>query len=166
METSRTRLTIITLADYQELLDMYAEKDTFKYIKPLQNKTREAYTEMMNVRREQSSSDIGYYWVARLKINGELIGALNLNPFRDTDRIQLGYQIRRDFWNQGFATEIGQAGIHFGFHHRNLKRIHAFVDSEHAASRRILHKLGFQLLDADFDPGSDPPLEMYGIDQV
>ena len=165
METLRMRLTIITLRDYQELLDMYAEEDTFKYIQPLQNKTREEFVPIMDFRREQAANGLGHYWVARLNTTDELVGALNLNPFRETGRIQLGYQIRKKFWGQGFATEMTQAGIRFGFQDWKLKRIHAFVDKKHEASRNILRKIGFQILDAAFKLENEPPLEMYGIDQ-
>ncbi len=165
METRRLQLTIITPEDYQELLDMYAEPDTFKYIKPLQGKTPEEYLKMLASRREQSLKKQGYYWVARLKSNQDLVGALNLNPFRDSERIQLGYQIRQQYWNQGFATEMGRAGIDFGFKIWQLDRIHAFVEKEHLASKQILKKLGFYLLDGAFALPDEVPIEMYGLDQ-
>lgn len=164
METPRTKLTIITPEDYQELLGMYAEEDTFKYIKPLQNKTREEYLDMMAFRLEQSLKNEGYYWIARHNENKDLVGALNLNPFRDTGRIQLGYQISRNYWNQGFATELGKAGLDFGFNQWKLKRIHAFVVPGHHASIQVLQKLGFHLLDGSFMIEGEPPIEMYGID--
>lgn len=165
METPRTKLTIITPEDYQELLEMYAEEDTFKYIKPLQNKTREEYLDMMVFRLEQSLKNEGYYWIARHNDNKDLVGALNLNPFRDTGRIQLGYQISRKYWNLGFATELGKAGLDFGFNQWKLKRIHAFVVPEHHASKKVLQKLGFLLLDGAFALADEPPLEMYGVDR-
>ena len=39
METKRTKLFLLKKEDYQEVLEMFRENDTFKYIEPLQNKS-------------------------------------------------------------------------------------------------------------------------------
>lgn len=143
METTRATLTLITPQDFPEVLEMFYEKDTFKYIAPLQNKTQQEYIEFLNLKLIQIEKREGYYWVARLKSNGEYIGSMNLTPHKGSGRIQLGFQLKQSFWNQGFATELAARILQFGIEDWQLNTIYGYYNEENIASEKILRKLGF-----------------------
>jgi len=104
--SKRTTLTLAQPSDFKELLSMYTEPDTWKYIKHLQDRSEKEYHQFLLSRIALGVEKKGYYWVARHQENNELIGAMNLTPFRDSGILQIGFQIRRKFWNQGFASEF------------------------------------------------------------
>jgi RimJ/RimL family protein N-acetyltransferase len=70
-----------------------------------------------------------------------LIGACGLSR-RPSGAIELGYWIARAHWNQGFATEAGQALVDIA---RTLKlcQLEAAHFVDNPASGRVLEKLGF-----------------------
>ncbi len=56
----------------------------------------------------------------------------------------IGYILNRDFWGQGYATELAQALIAFGFEKLGLHRIYATCDIENKASAHVMEKIGMQ----------------------
>lgn len=57
--------------------------------------------------------------------------------------VEIVYVIDPAHWGHGYATEIAQAGLAFGFERLGLKRIVSFAHPDNAASNRVLRKVGF-----------------------
>ena len=57
-------------------------------------------------------------------------------------RGELGYVVNRDYWSQGYATEVAQLLVQFGLEHLRLRRIEATCDPANQASARVLQKAG------------------------
>ena len=161
METKRARLNFIKKEDFSEILEMFQEPDTFKYIKPLDYKTREEYIDILTGRIIQTFEKEGYHWTARLKETNEFIGAMNLNPFQPSGKIQLGFQIKRKFWNQGFTSELAKKILEFGIEEVGLTEIYGYFEKENIASGKILKKLGFTFVEQKSFDKNDSALEVY-----
>lgn len=71
-------------------------------------------------------------------IGSGAIGVTNAHHHRG----ELGYVINRDYWSQGYGTEIAELLIQFGFEHLGLRRIEATCDPANQASARVLQKSG------------------------
>jgi RimJ/RimL family protein N-acetyltransferase len=54
----------------------------------------------------------------------------------------IGYEIDRRYWGQGYATEAACALLAFGFNQLHLHRIWAYCIAENVASARVLEKIG------------------------
>ncbi len=147
MQTTRTTLHLLQESDFPEILAIFHELETFKYIGPLDNRSDEFYHDFLLTSMQWATDQQGFYWVARLHESGELVGCLNLTPFRDSGRIQVGFQIRRRFWGQGFASEIAPKAVAYGFEEWGLEAMYGYYETEHLASGRILEKLGFEALE-------------------
>jgi ribosomal-protein-alanine N-acetyltransferase len=52
--------------------------------------------------------------------------------------------LNRKFWRQGYATEVAQALLKFGFNQLKLHRIFATCDPENIASAHVMEKIGMQ----------------------
>ena len=161
MQTERTILTMLTRDDYTEVLPMYDEPDTFKYIAPLQNKSREEYIGFLDSRIAQVNNELGYHWVVRLKDNGKFIGLMNLNPIGNSDKIQVGFQLKRKYWGQGFATELTKRVLEFAIKEADLRVIYGVFDKRNIASRRIFKKFGFEFEENRIVDGEDFPIEIW-----
>ena len=83
------------------------------------------------------------------KPDNQYIGRCGLYPFRnETDAMVAGeavlaFYLAREYWGRGLATEAGQAFIDHGFKTLALRRIHAGMNVNNAASIRVIEKLGF-----------------------
>jgi [ribosomal protein S5]-alanine N-acetyltransferase len=78
----------------------------------------------------------------------ELMGCCGLQPFKIEGReeIELGYRLRLQYWEKGYATEAAKAVIADGFSRLQLNRIVAFAVPQNRPSIRIIEKLGFKYL--------------------
>lgn len=83
------------------------------------------------------------YWPISQLNDGALVGCCGLRP-RDTEaRIaELGFQLCRTAWGQGFASEAAEAVIGWASRH-NFKALIAGHHPKNEASGRALLRLGF-----------------------
>jgi RimJ/RimL family protein N-acetyltransferase len=133
-------------ADFEEILEMYLEKDSNKYIQPLLNKSVRFYQEFL-ARKLKLNTPIVGVWTVRDKGTHELIGTINLNNLVTTELTQIGCHLKRAFWNQGLATELMCKLVEFAFEVRQLDRIHAVYQDGNSVSSKMLKRLGFSLLE-------------------
>lgn len=81
-----------------------------------------------------------------LKSENRLIGNCGIrinNP--EMREANIGYELDRRYWGQGYATEAARAILHFGFETLGLRRIWAQTIAENVGSARVLEKIGMQL---------------------
>jgi RimJ/RimL family protein N-acetyltransferase len=83
-------------------------------------------------------------WAVILKETDELIGDCGLTvQFVDgAPFVEVGWHIRRDHWNKGFATEAGLASRDWGFDNLDITNLISLVRPENVASWRVAEKLG------------------------
>jgi RimJ/RimL family protein N-acetyltransferase len=88
-------------------------------------------------------------WAAIQKATGRWVGRIGLDELVDwpwPHKVEVGWELHREFWGRGLATEGGQAGLRYGFETVGLERIISVTMATNAASRRVMEKrgLGFQ----------------------
>jgi len=99
----------------------------------------------------------GYgFWAVVEKAGGREVGSCGFGPQPGTGLPEFGYLYARHAWGKGYATEAGRAVMRYGFERLGFERVVACTTTEHAASRRVLEKLGFefvgnQVLEGDED---------------
>lgn len=85
-------------------------------------------------------------WLAYDRTDGTLIGRGGLS-YKHVDgarRLELGWAVREQFWGLGYATEIGRAGLAFGFNHLDAAEVVAFTEPHNERSRAVMVRLGFR----------------------
>jgi [ribosomal protein S5]-alanine N-acetyltransferase len=75
---------------------------------------------------------------------GPLVGGVGLHRASDHQRAELGYLVGKDFWRQGYATEMAREAVRHGFEDITLSRIHAGAYAQNTASVRVLERLNFR----------------------
>lgn len=85
-------------------------------------------------------------WVFRDKSDGQFIGRGGPMTYQIDGEavVGLAYAVMSDHWNQGFATEMAQASIRFGFEQLGLTEIASWTLPINLASQRVMEKLGFR----------------------
>lgn len=81
-------------------------------------------------------------------------GGISLHPYLERERVNLGYRFAAAAWGQGYATELGLTALAFGFDEHRCEEIFGLVRPQHAASIRVLEKIGMRRVDTlDDVPG-------------
>ena len=71
-----------------------------------------------------------------------LVGCAGLSA---TERgLELGYWVGEPYWNKGYATEAAHALVDLAFRATDIHVLHASTRVINPASRRVIHKCGFQ----------------------
>ncbi|MCF4101202.1 GNAT family N-acetyltransferase [Gillisia sp. M10.2A] len=147
MKTDRLNIELYTKNDELEALQMFREKDIFKYIPHLNNKKDKEYLDFLSLKEKQISDGSGFYWTLRSKFNNDFIGAVNLTPIMDTGEMQIGWVIKSEFRKKGFALEAAQQIMNFAVNSTDYHPIYALFNKQNIASKKILEKLNFTLFE-------------------
>ncbi|MEN7548702.1 GNAT family N-acetyltransferase [Rapidithrix thailandica] len=161
MKTQRTKLNLLTEADYEDLLTMFEEPGAFQYIKHLENKTREQYKEYLSLKQQEIASGKGYYWVARNLETSSLIGGVNLTPIPKTNQVQIGWMISSAHRRKGYAYEVAHKVLEFALKETDFRPIYAVFEKENVASEKIIKKLNFSFLESKIVDGIDEERYIY-----
>jgi len=101
--------------------------------------------------------------------DGRFLGCCGIEPQDDPSTLELGYWIGEPFWGKGYATEAAHAVIDMAFRTRNTECIDVRCRVTNAASRRVIHKCGFQYQGTGMVNSlaldSAVPIEWYRLDQ-
>jgi len=79
-----------------------------------------------------------------LKESGEVIGDCGL----ETDEIDgetivgIGFDFRRSFWGNGYATEAARAVLEYGFTEFGFDMISGWIDPNNGPSQRVAERIG------------------------
>ncbi|WP_152365325.1 GNAT family N-acetyltransferase [Microlunatus speluncae] len=95
--------------------------------------------------RQEYASRTGIPWAVTLRDEGRAVGLFGFAGWeRGHRRADIGYDLRRDYWGRGIATEALDAMLRFGFGAMGLNRVEAQTIADNHESVRLLGRLGFQ----------------------
>ncbi|MDB9702242.1 GNAT family N-acetyltransferase [Flavobacteriales bacterium] len=82
-------------------------------------------------------------WAVVTKEDSEVIGWCGLKKHED-NKVDIGYRLFKNQWNNGFATEASIACLEYGFQVFELEEIVANAAEENKASIRVMEKIGME----------------------
>jgi ribosomal-protein-alanine N-acetyltransferase len=138
--TERLRLRPLREADAEALHAVYAHPRVEQWIGP-HSAERVAQEIAWQV---ECQAERGYsVWAVEDLGDGRLLGDCGLQPLEHRGpEVELGYDLHPGAWGRGLATEAARAVVAAGLGPLALERIVAVVKPAHAASRRVLEKVG------------------------
>lgn len=144
LETPRLRLREMTPLDAAALLAVWGDARAMRwYPRAL---TREEVDVWIKKQMERYPSGTGLLAMV-LKDTGEVIG--DCGPvWQEPDgppEVEIGYHVRRDCWNQGFATEAARAVRKYAFAELGCDHAISLIRPENLQSRRVAEKNGLTL---------------------
>lgn len=143
---------------------MAREPDTFRYIRKLSVMTDSEYQQFLRLKLDQIRQKTGYHWAVRLKSDSSWLGAVNLNPIGGTSRLQIGCQLKRQYWGQGFASELLRRVLEFAIRDAGLKEVYGVFEKENIVSGRLLAKLGFVRMEDLTEQGVEIEIHRYVVE--
>ncbi|MFQ5558141.1 MAG: GNAT family N-acetyltransferase [Acidimicrobiales bacterium] len=146
LRTERLVLMPLGPADLDEAAVLYSSADVMRYVAggPLDR------AETVRALDECAlcwARDGWGLWAIRDATSGALLGEAGLQPLEGIAGASLdfGITLKRRAWGRGIATEAGSVVLTDSWQRHADDEIHALVDIDNRASRRVLEKLGFEL---------------------
>lgn len=163
LETERLVLRAFTAADAGNLYELNSDPDVMWYISGGEPTPRDVIETAIIPRflGFHERSDWQGYWAAEIKPDREFIGWFHVLPGA-SGVVDLGYRLRKDAWNHGYATEACRAIIEECFTRRRVTRVTAHAMTVNQASRRVMEKCGLTET-GTYQPGELPDIP--GADQ-
>ena len=143
LATARLRLRPMRFDDVEPLLDLFGDPQFMEAFQspPFSRPEMEAW-----VRRNLEHQERwGYGLFALIHAeSGELIGDCGLETIElhGGTETELGYDLRRDMWGHGLATEAALAVVRYAFDELRLPRVISMVRAHNVRSARVAEKVG------------------------
>jgi len=145
LETQRLVLREFQFEDLDALAAILCDRATMRYYPVSFDKA--AVADWIQRNRTRYANDGHGLWAMILKSTRELIGDCGLvrQSVDAVDEIEIGYHVRRDLWNQGYASEAARACRDYGFANLEVDRLISLIRPENLASRRVAEKNGMTI---------------------
>ena len=141
LETARLILRPFNKNDVDSVFAMRSSADVMRFIREPQTRRDEAESWIDLISSRWETEKIGFCAVVE-KSSNRFIGWCGLWRLKETDEIEVGYALVKDFRGKGCAVEAAEAVLTYGFEELNLKEIVAVARPENRASWRVMERLG------------------------
>lgn len=132
--------------DYEPFAAMNSNENVMEYFPKALSK-EESDNFATKIRSRFKEFGYGLYAVDELQTK-EFIGfigfshpsfELGFSPF-----IEIGWRLRKDKWNKGFASEGAKRCLQFAFEHLDLNQVYSFTSKVNTKSEHIMKKIGMK----------------------
>lgn len=144
IETDRLILREVSKDDADDLLIYLSDKEVMKYmgLEPF-NSVEDALDEIAWY-KSIFEKGTGMRWGISLKGQDKVIGSCGfLNRATQHYRAEIGYELSKEHWGKGIASEAIESVISYGFKELNLHRIEALIEPLNLPSQKVLERKGF-----------------------
>ena len=144
--------------DVQEMIAINADAEVMAYFPSIQDPQQTiAFIERM----QNQFHDMGYCYYAVDRLDNDVfIGFIGLSwqtyQAAFTPCVDIGWRLKKDAWNQGFAKEGAKRCLTNAFNELNIETVYAVAPIVNIKSEHIMHALGMKKV-GEFD---HPLLEM------
>ena len=171
LETDRLILRDLQESDLPALIALNQDPEVMQYFpKP--------YSQAESLRLYQGIQDevkaYGYsLWAVEEKSCQEFIGLVGLHHsdlriFAGKEAVEIGWRLRKEFWNRGYATEAAQACLDFAFQQAGLSEVYSFTSLLNQLSQKVMQKLSMEFV-KEFENEkvpADSPLYRYVLYRI
>lgn len=143
--TERLRLRETTPRDVPAIFACYRDAEVMRYYDSDVFVDEQQAARVVTSRQTRFQEKRGIRWTIATKSDNLAIGSIGLHAMVPYFfKTEIGYDLMRNYWNQGIMTEALTAVLNFCFHQVGFNRIEALVMPGNSASLHLLAKLGFE----------------------
>lgn len=155
LQTARTELRLLTLADAAIVHRHFADEDVTRFMDIDVCQSLDEAREIIRFHIDDS----GCRWGILDKADDRLLGTCGYHSWnKPAKQAEVGYDLGKAYWGQGLMAEVLEVVLPFGFRQMGLARITADVERDNARSINLLKRLCFQL------ESSQDPLLAFQLD--
>lgn len=153
IETERLWLRPFAREDVDVLFRLFTDPDVRRYLFDDKIITRDrAHGEVEDSIASFEKNGFGM-WVVHLSGATEVIGFGGFRVFGEAPnrKKELMYGMAPPSWGRGYATELAQALLRYGFETLGEERIYARTDPPNVASMRVMEKVGMTCIGREYE---------------
>ena len=144
LTTERLGLRRFREIDFDWFAALYADADVTRHLGGVKSRSdARAFFDERILCYYDEHPGLGMWMTTRLA-DGQPIGFHLLNHIRGESIVQVGFTIAKPAWGMGYATEMGEAVLRYGFVDLQLPRIAGMANRDNLASQRVLAKIGLE----------------------
>ena len=154
VETARLILRAPHVGDATAFFEIHADPETNRF-NPAGPMTRERATSAFEADLAHWQRHGHGMWTISARASPDAVigfGGLARRLFGETERLNLGFRFGTPAWGRGYATEFAQAALATAWTALRAAEVWATVRENHAASRRVVEKIGMTRRDRVADP--------------
>jgi RimJ/RimL family protein N-acetyltransferase len=147
LETGRLVLRPWTADDAGGALRAYGDAEVARWLAPAMDRVRDEASmrvvlQQWTAEEERMLTPAGR-WAIELRGDGRLIGGATLLPLQPDDEYEIGWQLQRDAWGHGYATETGTALARRAFE-QGLEQVIAVVRPTNTRAIATVGRIGME----------------------
>ncbi|EDP96102.1 GNAT family N-acetyltransferase [Kordia algicida OT-1] len=151
LETKRTYLRELTVADAKSFYDLNLDEEVIKFTGDVAFASINHAKEFLENYDHYQKYGIGR-WAVIHKESQEFLGWCGIKFTPKNNEYDIGFRFFKKYWNKGFATETAKACVDYGLKTLELPKIVGRAMKANKASIKVLEKIGLQYEhDFDFD---------------
>ena len=163
LETERLYMRELKQADLTDLCEILQdEKTMYAYEGAFRDDEAQEWLDRQIARYKKWGFGL---WAVLLKENEKLIGqcGITMQPWKGTDRPEIGYLLNRAYWHQGYATEAATACKKYASDVLKIKEVCSIIRDTNIASQKVALRLGMKKTDVGVRhyKGIDMPHYLY-----
>lgn len=165
LETERLYLRELVPSDYDALCSILQDEDTmYAYEGAFCEAEVQEWLDRQIARYQKWGFGL---WAVILKETGELIGqcGLTMQPWKNTEVLEIGYLFNRNFWHRGYASEAAAACRKYAFEVLKAEEVCSIIRDTNIPSRNVAKRNGMHREDSwtKHYRGVDMPHDRYVV---
>lgn len=144
LQTDRLDLIEIKQCHLRDILKLFGDENVTRFYNLLPFKSDQDAQKFIDWYHNRFNDNLGLRWGITLKGTQNIIGTIGFNNFTKRHRANIGYDLKKEYWNNGYITEALYAVVNFGFNQLDINRIEAEVMQGNTNSENVLYKLDFK----------------------
>jgi ribosomal-protein-alanine N-acetyltransferase len=141
-ETERLYVRRFNISDDENFFLLNSDQDVMLYIRPLKSREESLHFLQENIDAYAKSPMTGR-WAVFTRADNRFAGTFAIIPMENSPHWQIGYALLKQYWGQGYATELTDTGIWYAFRKMLLSRLMAVTEMANTNSKKVLMKAGF-----------------------
>lgn len=165
IETKRLFLREMNQADFNALRQILQdEKTMYAYEGAFTDEETQQWLNRQILRYQKWNFGL---WAVILKETNEMIGqcGLTMQPWKETEVLEIGYLFNRSYWHKGYATEAAQACKKYAFEVLKAHEVCSIIRDINTASQNVAVRCGMTKTDSwtKHYRGVDMPHDRYVV---
>ena len=165
LETERLYLRELEQSDFDSLCKILKDEETmYAYEGAFNDEEVQEWLDRQISRYHKYGFGL---WAAVLKETGEMIGqcGLTMQPWKEEERLEVGYLFQRSYWHQGYAVEAAKACKKYAFEVLKADEVCSIIRDTNIASQKVAIRNGMVKTDTwtKHYRGVDMPHDCYVV---
>ncbi len=147
LETERLYLREMNQGDFNPLCKILQDEATmYAYEGAFSDKEVQEWLDRQISRYQKWNFGL---WAVILKENDEMIGqcGLTMQPWKETEVLEIGYLFNRSYWHKGYAAEAAMACKKYAFEVLKAGEVCSIIRDTNIASQNVAIRNGMKIAD-------------------